>query len=158
MRGRRWSVGRLGDRTVNFLRIAIQKPECRLNVLSVVLAVWLFGCTAFQFYPRTSYGTQCPTAAVQTIVVAVKDCCGKEIGQVRRAPKPGEQAFVQCQCAEKKNAQHEASLPPKLEPFPSEVFHFDVPTRLPESLVTDSYSARFVTLSVPPLVRPPVLA
>lgn len=125
---------------------------------SIVMAIWLLGCVAFQNYVSTPLGTQCPTAPVQTVQVTVKDCCGKVLRVLDEAPKPGSQFFVQCRCAEKKSAQHEASLPPKLEPFPASFFHFEAPVAVPEVAVIPAQSSDFRTFESAPTERPPVLS
>jgi len=122
------------------------------------MAAWLFGCTAFQFSVSTPYGIQCPTAAVQTVRIAVKDCCGRVVGYRAEAPKPGSKSFVQCRCAEKKNAEHQATMPPKLEPFPPTSVTLKVPDRLQEPLAEHAYASSFALRAVPPTIRPPVLS
>jgi hypothetical protein len=121
------------------------------------MALWLFGCTAFQFHPRTRWGVQCPTAKVQTVERAVRDCCGKIVGLKIVVPGPGDRAFVQCRCAEKKTAQQEASLPPRLELFATVVHKLELPSPLVEPFVAHPYRVKHYTVSVPPLVRPPGL-
>lgn len=119
------------------------------------MALWLFGCTAFQFHPRTPFGVQCPTARVQTVKVAVRNCCGHIVGYKTCAPKPGEKSFVQCRCAEKTAAQHGASLPPKLEPFLSEPARVELPAIQPEPSASVPLRETFASVSFPPSVRPP---
>lgn len=121
------------------------------------MALWLFGCTAFQFHPRTPWGVQCPTAKIQVVEIAVRNCCGKVIGLRSVVPLPGDRSFVQCRCAEKKTAQQQASLPPRLELFASIVFRLELPTPLAKPFVAHPYLVHRYTVSVPPLVRPPGL-
>lgn len=128
------------------------------RILAILFALWLFGCTAFQFHPRTAAGVQCPTAAVQTIQVAVRTCCGKIVGYRAQAPKPGQREFVQCRCAEKKSAEHEASLPPRLEPFFVPELRFELPSAPPVPAADHAYRADYRSLSFPPSVRPPAMA
>lgn len=118
------------------------------------MAVWLFGCSAFQFHPRTPVGLQCPTATVQKVTVAVRDCCGRITGHIQRAPLPGEKAFVQCHCAEKRTA-HDLGLPPRLQPFFVPTAEWDLPVvpRLPYGPQT--LSEDIVSVPIPPSVRPP---
>jgi hypothetical protein len=86
-------------------------------MFTIVMAVFLYGCVAFQFHPRTPLGVQCPTATVQVTKAPIY-CCGVLVGYEDRAPEPGETGFVQCQCAEKQSAEHLAQTgPPKLQVF-----------------------------------------
>lgn len=128
------------------------------RILAILLTLWLFGCTAFQFHPQTAVGVQCPTATVQTVRVAVKNCCGKIVGYRDQAPKPGQREFVQCRCAEKRSAEHSALLPPKLEPFFLPELRWTTPAPPLEPLTAYEYRAAYRSLSFPPAVRPPVVA
>jgi hypothetical protein len=127
----------------------------RGRILAILLALWLFGCTAFQYQPATPFGVQCPTAPVQTVTVAVRDCCGKIVGLRRVAPAPGQREFVQCRCAEKAKAEHDSLLPPKLEPFFTPEFAYQVPSAPVEPAAEYAYRVSYRSLAFPPSVRPP---
>ncbi len=120
-----------------------------------MMAMFLYGCVAFQYHPRTPSGVQCPTATVQEILEPVT-CCGKVVRYEKRAPEPGDKVFVQCNCAEKKSAEHLASVAvPVLQCFYTPVVlvtphGFLEPYQEPwTSLPSDS------TISFPPPVPPP---
>lgn len=124
----------------------------------MAMAVWLLGCTAFQFFVSTPFGTQCPTAPVQVVQVTLRDCCGKIIEVKKEAPKPGSEYFVQCRCAEKKTVEHEATVPPKLEPFLPSLVVLDLPPVLPEPWAEHPYLAVPTNFTASPPLRPPVLS
>jgi hypothetical protein len=65
----------------------------------------------------TPLGTQCPTAKVQQIKVAVYSPCGHRIGFVTRAPQSGEPGFLQCHCAEKRASGDSQALGIESIPF-----------------------------------------
>lgn len=122
------------------------------------MALWIFGCMAFQFHPRTVAGKQCPTAPVQQTTVAIKSCCGRVIGYEVRAPRPGESAFVQCHCAEKKAAQDGTWLPPKLQPFFLPQPLVVIPPSTAEATPTVALILRESVRNEPPRVPPPNLS
>lgn len=84
--------------------------------LAFLLAVWLLGCSAFQFTPANSW-KQCPTAPTQVVPIVIRDAAGIETDILWRAPMPGEKAFQVCLCDTVKKAKNGGLLPPKLEPF-----------------------------------------
>ena len=104
----------------------------------------------------TRVGLQCPTAPIQKIVVAVKDCCGKVEGLALRAPKPGEKGFLQCNCAEKKSSTQKTAVTSKTVPI------LLVAQRLPDISPleltghTFDYCDRFQSLDLAPPLLPPV--
>jgi len=65
----------------------------------------------------TPYGTQCATARVQQITIAVYSTCGHRIGFVTRAPRPGEAGFVQCHCSEKRASVDSQTIGVESIPF-----------------------------------------
>lgn len=84
-------------------RVARGIATLRGIVLSVVLGL----CSVPYVSPMTPKGVQCPTAPVQSVteVVYVKNCCGKLVPKtIQRKPREGESTFLQCRCAEKKEA------------------------------------------------------
>lgn len=122
------------------------------------MAMFLYGCVAFQYHPRTPLGVQCPTATVQEVLEPVT-CCGKVVRYEKRAPKPGDDVFVQCSCAEKKSADHLASAAvPVLQ-----CFYLPVVLVTPQAFL-EPYQDPWTTLpsestiTTPPLVPPPNLA
>lgn len=127
-------------------------------MFAVFMALWLLGCVAFQNYFSTPYGLQCPTAPVQSVTVAVKDCCGHIVRKLTEAPKPGGKFFVQCRCAEKQHAQQDSAAPNKLEPFSPSPFVLEIPIAPTEPRTRHSYSAANAFLSLSPLVPPPIAA
>lgn len=74
------------------------------------LAALMLGFVSLNFNLEvTPEGTQCPIAAVQAIAVPTRICCGAASVTTRK-PKPGDKDFVQCRCAEKRSAQHQAAI------------------------------------------------
>ena len=119
------------------------------------LVALLFVGTAFQFRVRTPIGQQCPTASIQLVTVAVKDCCGKIVGYTQRAPKLGESAFVQCRCAEKKATDHQALTSPKLDLLLAKAIAAPKPEVLKAGQASAIYCASQKDRTTPPSTRPP---
>lgn len=128
------------------------------QMLSVFLACWLFGCVAFQFNPRTPSGVQCPTATVQTVTVAVRDCCNR-VTYKRVVPKPGDRNFVQCRCLEKKSTGQQAAVnETRLDPYIPEPLRFELPIPPSESRTRFVHSETLVSVENAPSDRPPAFA
>ncbi|GEM_PF-1499898 len=129
------------------------------QILALVLTALLLWCSVSRAATVTPRGVQCPTATVQSVVVAKRDCCDRIVGYEVRKPKEGEQGFLQCRCAEKKAAPHGAAeIPvPRVEAlFAAEApLALALPGRLPEVLAADTYLARLTVVPTPPFVRPP---
>lgn len=119
------------------------------------MAIFLYGCVAFQFHPRTPLGVQCPTATVQVTKEPIY-CCGVIVGYEERAPEPGEAAFVQCQCAEKQSAEHLAQTgPPKLQVFWTPTVTAETrPFIVPRLAIQGTLSSDTSTLTAPPVPPP----
>jgi hypothetical protein len=115
----------------------------------------LFVATAFQFRVRTAIGQQCPTVSVQLVTVALKDCCGKIVGYTQRTPKPGESAFIQCRCAEKKATHHQALTSPKLDLLLARAVAYPQPEILKAEQNPANYCASEKDRITPPSIRPP---
>jgi len=128
------------------------------SVLAIITVALLFVGTAFQFRVRTPQGQQCPTATVQVITVAVKNCCGKVIGYAQRAPKPGEATFVQCRCAEKRAADHHATTSPKMEMWLASGPTPAAPPSLSAGPTIPPYAAANPDRTTPPSLRPPAIS
>lgn len=68
--------------------------------------VWIFFCSCLALLAVPSFAQResqhCVTAQVQTIRVAVYNKCGCKVGEIERAPKPGEKGFELCKCQAKK--------------------------------------------------------
>ena len=124
------------------------------SFFAAIVAVLFFLYSAIPLQ-ATQAGVQCPTAAVQTISVAVRDCCGKVTGFTTRAPKPGEQGFVQCRCAEKKTTTQKATLSSKVPLFIST--EAPIPQMTALSLVRVEFAQLDLlsTRSLTPLELPP---
>ena len=102
-------------------------------------------------------GTHCPTAPVQS-VTRTSACCGKVLAIESHKPRPGENGFVQCRCAEKRSTQHQAALnqgPPHFDMLPIRPVLPVLPARIPEALVASTPAARVVAVATIPLVPPP---
>ncbi|MFI5386049.1 MAG: hypothetical protein ACHQ50_08005 [Fimbriimonadales bacterium] len=127
------------------------------ETIAALMAAWVFLFSALQFLPLTPDGVQCPTAPVQTITDAVRDCCGKLVGYSIRAPQPGDPGFVQCRCAEKKSAQHKASVSLRADSFLHEAVQLPRIAALTEPMANHIYSWRYRSLRFPPSVLPPDL-
>jgi len=119
------------------------------------MAACLFFCASIQTFPATALGTQCPTAPVQMIDVAVKDCCGKVIGHIQRTPKVGDTEFLQCRCAEKKAPKHESATGPKFEVFTSTTVCLDFRSAIPPVAQTIDYIGPESWAEKSPLTPPP---
>lgn len=82
--------------------------DARLRTLIAVLACVYLGIGAMTRTAKlTPDGVHCRAAPVQTVAETPenKSCCEKETSEAKvRKPKPGDAAFLQCQCAEKKAA------------------------------------------------------
>ena len=129
----------------------MRKPNAFPLPFVAILATLAMVCASlFGFVPATPKGVQCPTAAVQT--VTVRTCCGR---LVTRAPEPGERAFLQCRCAEKKTAAHDSTVPSKLQLYfvAGEPLQFDAPPR--PAPTVPAFAATFRSVGFPPIVRPP---
>lgn len=142
-----------------WLRIPIQGTR---QILALVLTALLLWCSVSRAATVTPRGVQCPTAAVQEILVAKRDCCDRIVGYEVRKPREGEKGFKQCQCAEKKVAQHGAAeVPaPRVEAMfaIAAPLALSLPSRLPEALAEDTYLERLTVVPSPPSVRPPQAA
>ena len=125
----------------------------RSPFLAIVALVGFVCAAVLGFSPTTRTGVQCPTARVQTVVE--RDCCGRI---VKRAPQPGDRAFVQCACAEKKSASQKAIAGTKVDFWISagEPLVFDAPPLAEWRLV--AYVALRADWSEPPGLRPPTLS
>ena len=119
-----------------------------------ILAVVGFLCaTLLGSSATTRAGVQCPTAAVQWVVV--RDCCGREF---RRAPKPGERTFVQCRCAERKVASTQAMAAAKVDLLlPAGEPLVAIPS-LRAVWTPFVYASPKGEWSVPPALQPPILS
>lgn len=135
----------------------VPTPEVRsgramrnFSFLAILATLAMLCATVVGLVPMTAKGVQCPTAAVRT--VTVRDCCGR---LVVRAPLPGEKAFVQCQCAEKKGAAHDATVPSKVHLYlvASEPLESAEPLALPRTVY--AFAAAFASTNLPPPFRPP---
>ena len=119
-----------------------------------ILATLGFLCAALLgFAPPAPTGAQCPTAIVQTVVA--RDCCGR---LVRRAPKPGERAFVQCHCAEKKGATVKATFSTKVEFLLARGATVEIDAPTAAAWLPVAYHASRGEWSEPPGLRPPTAA
>lgn len=129
------------------------------RAFSILLAICVGWFSATSLVGRTPAGRQCPTAPVQSIHVAVYDCCHRLVGYTTRAVHPGDKEFVQCQCAEKTAAQQKIVLNPKIDLwFPSDPIAVDAQ---PEAIVHDSYRAPRLDkeqLISEPRIPPPLIA
>ena len=124
------------------------------SLFAALVAVLFFLYSAIPLQ-ATQAGVQCPTAAVQTISVAVRDCCGKVTGFTTRAPKPGEQGFVQCRCAEKKTTTQKATLSSKVPLFIATEVVLPQMTALSLVRVQFAQLVQLSTRSLTPLELPP---
>ncbi len=124
-----------------------------------ILATLALLCASFVGFGRAvSSSTQCPTAAVQRVTVAVRDCCDRIVGYETRAPKPGERDFVTCNCSAKKALSHKASFSAKIEFILCARDPELAPTRLATAFDRPAYLALTSSIAFPPRVRPPASA
>lgn len=75
--------------------------------VSLLLVIGLLLASFGRYSLRTPEGRQCPTAPVQVVVKTIRTCCGKVIGVEKYIPQPGDKAFHQCRCEEKKSVSFE---------------------------------------------------
>ena len=132
-----------------------RRTICLRESGSLLAVFWFVFWVCFQLQPATPYGTQCPTAPIQRISIAVRNCCGSVAGMTSRTPIPGDKGFVQCRCAEKKG------LPAKISSSEKPQLIFSVAAQMGGSRV---YLATFAivpgcadyrSLDLAPSVRPP---
>ena len=124
-----------------------------LPFVAILATLGLVCATLFGFVPSTPKGIQCPTAPVQAVFV--RNCCGR---LVARAPKPGERAFVQCRCAEKRAAAHDAVAPTKIDFFLATAEPAVETAPLPPVHEVPAFSAILCAVAFPPATRPPTPA
>lgn len=124
------------------------------------VAALLGWCSMALLAIRTPEGIHCPTAAVQTVLTPIKDCCGQVVGYKAHKPSEGEKQFLQCRCAEKRTAHQTSSesLGPQIEMPLTEPFVLLLPELLPEPQAEHRYLARLTTVPSPPALRPPAFA
>ena len=94
------------------------KPRCIsriIQLIAVLLCLNLAWFSASSAAFVTAAGKQCPTAAVQTIRVAVFNCCHQLVGFASRPVREGDKQFVQCRCAEKSQTQLKMTAAPRLD-------------------------------------------
>lgn len=140
-----------------WLRNPVRGTRQILALVLTALLVWGSVSRAASVTPR---GVQCPTAAVQSVVVAQRDCCGRIVGYEVRKPKEGERDFLQCRCAEKRNATHsvDATSVPSFHAIPSSFPSLTIPAAPPLPRVTHFYAALWADWRSAPPTRPPVLS
>lgn len=126
--------------------VALGKPW-----LFVLLACWLGFGNAVVAVPESK---QCPTAKVQQIRVAIESDCGHTVGYEFRAPQPGEEAFVECHCAEK-HTQSDRTFVSSAAIF-SEGFSLEIPVLALIHAEPTWQESRFPSLVRPPLSPPPL--
>lgn len=125
------------------------------QILAVVISSLLLWCAGSRGASLTARGVQCPTAAVQTVAVAKRDCCGRLVGYEVRKPTEGEKGFKQCRCQEKRQGAVQAEASPRNESLPSAVLAFSVPPAIPAPWTEYAYLARSSAWTEPPAIRPP---
>jgi len=122
---------------------------------ALFLAIWLFGCAAFQYTPLNA-NRQCATAPVQVVPIVVRNEAGDETDILWRAPQPGERTFQMCLCDTVKKVKSGNLLPPKLEGFVLNRPVLRLPSLSPEFHPIPSSDVSFKTLPLAPSVPPPV--
>jgi len=122
---------------------------------ALFLAIWLFGCAAFQYTPLNA-NRQCATAPVQVVPIVVRNEAGDETDILWRAPQPGERTFQMCLCDTVKKVKSGNLLPPKLEGFVLNRPVLRLPSLSPEFHRIPSSDVSFKTLPLAPSVPPPV--
>ena len=125
---------------------------------ALFLAALLFWCSLALGAPITPKGVQCPTATVQTILVAKLDCCKRIVGYEVRKIKEGERGFKQCQCAEKRQSASQAQTSPRYEALPPALLTLEIPSRPLFVWTEPAYEKSVPDGSAPPALRPPTLA
>lgn len=134
---------------------AIQKRIGRA-LLSLVLACAMC-CFSLAGGQATPVGTQCPTAQTQLVLAPVYNSCGCVLRYEWRAPKPGDQSFVKCRCAEKKATQKAAVLSSRLDYFVGDVLEFAAIQPLAIASLAVPVRLGSTGRTQPPLVRPPAV-
>ena len=134
------------------------QAKMKMRVFAVFLAgLFLLGA-CFQSGVQTPVGVHCPTAPVQSVLVPVHDKCGCVIGYRSEAPKPGDKAFVQCRCAEKKSTERAVSPPPKVVLFVLDQEQVASPGQLVIPQTVPPYLASISTCENLPPLPPPIAA
>lgn len=131
------------------------------SLTALFLVALLAWCSSVRFVTQTPEGQHCPTAAVQTVAVPIRDCCGRLIAWSVRKPTLGEKSFLQCRCAERTTAQHEATLEGKafyVDLLPVRAFTLAMPLALPMSVAPRAEAGPLLAVATPPALRPPCLA
>ena len=128
----------------------------RLPPLLVV--VWFLVCSLSFFQVPTSAGVHCATAQVQTVQREVRDKCGCLVAVKAEKPKPGDKAFVQCRCAEKKTADTTTTASTKFELIVADLPVIDLPGALQTPRRRYEYLQPELGRSTPPDTLPPALA
>jgi len=123
----------VGKHDSAIFRFALMK-----NVFTVLIAVWFF-VSAVIPVGISQTDVQCPTAEIQSVTFAVRDCCGKLLGFSQRAPKPGDKSFVPCFCAQKKAQAQKAMAPAKAFAFLDVAAPIPIPRVLPNPYFDYSY-------------------
>ncbi len=125
-----------------------------MDTAVVLFALWLIGCTAFQFRAATVLQIQCLTAPIQWIAAKGPDGCNPKGVQLRH-PVPGERGFIQCHCSEKKFAQSAPKMGPRREPFFVARIDQCVSEPRPAPPRISGNDINFGSENCPPRLRPP---
>ena len=124
---------------------------------ALFLAIWLFGCAAFQYTPLNA-NRQCATAPVQVVPIVLRHEAGDETDILWRAPLPGEKTFQMCLCDTVKKVKNGDVLPPKLDAFVLNRPVLRLPSVQAPFQPIASRDAVLVTRSLAPIVPPPVVS
>ncbi len=129
------------------------------GLIALFVALSVLFSSALGSVSISAPGKHCVTAAVQKVqfLIAVEDAKGNLVlKEIDRAPKPGELAFKQCHCEDKKSKQDSDS---KSTNVAFVWFVPDVPILLEtspvERLVCESQLPSMVSLASHPPIPPP---
>jgi hypothetical protein len=103
----------------------------------------------------TRIGVQCPTAPIQKITVAAVKCCGKVVS-IKRVPKPGDKAFLQCRCAEKGASQQKLAVQTKTPLIFADAILVTTPAGIPGFFHAHVYELSYSSVESSPSVQPPM--
>lgn len=136
--------------------VSRKRREWLIQIGSFLVMTLSFYVTAYRCQIAGPREVQCATAPVQKIIVPVWDSHGEVIGYEERAPRKGDEAYLQCRCEEKTApvvTLKTTSGDSLLMVLPAE---WTVePTRLMVPWETQRLVESCLTCAIPPPVRPP---
>ena len=137
---------------------AIGRRICKVPIATVLAILMTALFALYSILPAvaiTPDGVQCPTAPVQKVTVLTINCCGK-LACTTRAPKPGDNAFVQCRCAEKSASAQKTVVQAKVQPYFVNAILSVHATAIPEFRQVYLYQLSYSSIKDSPSTKPPI--